>query len=980
METSLPAALSRLRQSFAGQIFDDPLMRGAYANDASVYQERPLAVAYPKTDADIKSLIQFAQQSGVGLIPRTAGTSLAGQVVGSGVVVDVSRHLTDIIEVNAADKWARVQPGVIRDELNLALKPFGLLFGPETSTSNRAMIGGMLGNNSCGSNSIVYGTTRDQTLEVAGFLSDGSNVRFGPLDQREFDLIIGGRQRSSEPLVTSIHRGIHSLLGNPANLEEIAREFPNPTIHRRNTGFALDALADCQVFGQSTAPFNFCKLIAGSEGTLFFATEIKLRLHPLPPPIDGLLCAHFATVADALRAAQVAMRFQPYGCELMDHFILEGAARNLEQKLNIQFVQGSPQAILAIEFRDESPDAVAATATSLQHVLQEQGLGYAWPLLLADETKRVWDLRKAGIGVVNNVPGDAKPTTVVEDTAVALEDLPEYIQEFDELLKSKYDVDCVHYGHAGAGEIHLRPVLNLKTVAGQQKFRSLAADVATLVKKYRGSLSGEHGDGRLRGEFLEQMVGPRNYQLMREVKQLWDPNGIFNPGKIIDTPPMNSNLRYQTQHSDSQFSTVFDFSNTQGMLGAAELCNGSGDCRKTHLSGGTMCPSYMATRNEADTTRARANLLRQAMSGRSEATDGISDQDVYQVLDLCLSCKGCKKECPSNIDMAKLKAEFLSRYFDQRGVPRRARLIANVNRYSHWGSFIPQLANWLAGNSLTGRWLKRQAGLSEDRSLPRLAHQTLRSWFRRHVPHETAGMRGEVNLFCDEFTNYFDVTIGVAAIELLERLGWKVILPRHTESGRAAISKGLLHRARDIAEKNVTLLRRVTSEARPLVGIEPSALLAFRDEYPDLLRGALQDDAKSLADNCLLIDEFLDRADLGPKPFSSNSKTVRLHGHCHQKALSSLAATVRILQLPANYSVRLIPSGCCGMAGSFGFEKEHYAISMQIGELVLFPAVRNEPAENLIAATGTSCRQQIFDGTGRRALHPVQILRNALIE
>jgi FAD/FMN-containing dehydrogenase/Fe-S oxidoreductase len=980
METRKLRSFDQLLQSFTGQFLDDPLVRGAYANDASVYQEVPLAVAFPMCDDDVKALILFAHQTGVGLIPRTAGTSLAGQVVGRGIVVDVSRHLTNIVEINAQEKWVRVQPGVIRDELNLALKPFGLLFGPETSTSNRAMIGGMLGNNSCGSNSIVYGTTRDQTLEVAGFLSDGTHVRFGPLNQQEFATILNRRDDSGVLLETEIYRGTSALLADPANLAEIAREFPKPTIHRRNTGYALDALADCQVFGQSSAPFNFCKLIAGSEGTLFFATEIKLRLHALPPPVNGLLCAHFATIADALRATQVAMRFQPYACELIDHFILAGAARNLEQKRNIQFVEGAPEAILAVEFRDESRDAVAEASNSLKLALQEEGLGYAWPLLLGEETKQAWDLRKAGIGVINNVPGDAKPTTVVEDTAVALEDLPEYIREFNELLKSKYDVECVHYGHAGAGEIHLRPVLNLKTDVGQQKFHAIAADVATLVKKYRGSLSGEHGDGRLRGEFLETMVGSRNYHVMRKVKQLWDPKGIFNPGKIVDTPPMSSNLRYHPQQTNPQPDTVFDFGSTQGMLGAAELCSGSGDCRKTHLSGGTMCPSYMATRNETDTTRARANLLRQAMTGSSEADQDLSERDVFQILDLCLSCKGCKNECPSNVDMAKLKAEFLNRYYEKQGTPRRARLIANVHRYNRLGSVMPQLANWLAGNSMTGSWLKRWAGFSEKRTLPRLSKQTLRSWFKRHAPHANAGARGEVNLFCDEFTNYFDAPIGIAAIELLERLGWKVCLPRHTESGRAAISKGLLRRARGIAEQNVTALASVTSSARPLVGIEPSALLTFRDEYPDLLRGTLQNDAKKLAENSLLIDELLDRADLGSQPFASTPKTIRLHGHCHQKALSSLASTVRILQLPVNYSVRLIPSGCCGMAGSFGFEKEHYEISMQIGELVLFPTVRNEPAENLIAATGTSCRQQIFDGTGRRAWHPVEILRDALLD
>lgn len=965
--------LTKLSIQLDGELRFDAIFRKLYSTDASVYQELPAAVAFPKSNSDVQKLIQFANKHRIGLIPRTAGTSLAGQVVGKGIVVDVGRELNQILEINANEKWVRVQPGVIRDELNLELAKHDLMFGPETSSSNRAMIGGMVGNNSCGSNSIVYGTTRDCTLELKGFLSDGSEVTFAALSDEKFEMKCRLNSREGE-----IYSGIARLLASQETREEIDRRFPKPEIKRRNTGYAVDKLMDCSVFGESELCFDFCKLLAGSEGTLFFVTEIKLKLESPPPPHRGLLAAHFHSVKNALLANVIAAGHSLYSAELIDRKILEGASRNPLQRENLSVIQGDPDAILMMELRGETVEQVARQASELQREISLQGLGFSFPLLTDSDVEKIWSLRKAGLGVAANVVGDIKPVALIEDAAVTVEDLPSYVADVDQLLQEKYQTECVFYGHAGSGELHLRPVLNLKSPEGRAKFRNIAADVASCVKRYGGSLSGEHGDGRLRGEFLESMVGEHNYELLRSVKRLFDPENIFNPGKIIDTPAMDQDLRFTLAHADRDVETIFDFEATQGLQRATEMCSGSGDCRKTSLSGGTMCPSYMVTRDEVDSTRARANMLRHVLNEAEGSGHPLANQQLKTVMDRCLSCKGCKSECPSNVDVAKLKAEFLQAYQDVHGVPRRAKLFASIQRLNWWGERFPRLVNKVGG------LLKGVSGISRHRHLPQFAKQSLPRWFTAHQVHANAGRLGTVHFFCDEFTSYTDPDIGQAAIELLERLGWNVRIIQGLESGRAAISQGLLRKARDIAGSNVDQLESFVSEETPMISVEPSSILTFRDEYPELLRGSSKEDALGLASNCLTFEEFLDRAvqngQVNRSQFHDRPQIIRLHGHCHQKALSGLASVVRVLQIPSGYRVRLIPSGCCGMAGSFGFEKEHYELSMQIGELVLLPVVRNEPADHLICATGSSCRHQILEGTSRRSWHPAEILREAYRE
>lgn len=985
--------LQQLAKELAGELYLDDVMRTLYATDASAYREMPLAVAIPKDESDIQKLIAFARKNNTSLIPRTAGTSLAGQVVGNGIIVDVSRTFTKILELNKEEHWVRVQPGVVRDELNFFLKQNGLFFGPETSTANRAMIGGMVGNNSCGSNSVVYGSTRNHLMEVKGFLSDGSFVEFKPLSPKgEFSF---ESKMKIEGLEGDIYRHIYKVLSDEDNQNEIRKEFPKMSIERRNTGYAIDELLETEVFTtqgknetiktpplsgvSSGGAFNFCKLIAGSEGTLMFMTEIKLHVNPLPPKVQGLVCVHVNSVDESLRANLIALKYKPTAVELIDHYILECTKENKEQSQNRFFVQGDPGAILVVELSNDDIEDVKSRATAMEAEMRAAGLGYHFPILFGEDTKKIWTLRKAGLGLLSNLPGDEKAVAVIEDTAVDVNDLPDFIREFNEIL-TKNNMSSVHYAHAGSGEIHLRPIINLKTAEGHRQFRLIAEEISTLVKKYKGSLSGEHGDGRLRGEFIRQQIGDKNYALIKDLKKVWDEQNIFNPNKIVDTPPMDKFLRYEADHKVPEFETVFRFNN-QNILQHAEQCNGSGDCRKTELSGGTMCPSYMATRNEKDTTRARANILREVLTN-SEKLDRFDSKEVKEVMDLCLLCKGCKSECPSNVDVAKLKMEFLQHYQEKNGVPMRSWLIGNYSKMSNIASYVPWAYNLVLGNAPLRKIANRVIGFHPERTMPLLSSNTLKQWYKKS--EKTASkLAKKVYLFCDEFTNFNDVEIGKKALDLLQKLGYEVIIPNHVDSGRAYLSKGLLKDAQKLANQNVTLLKDVVTEETPLIGIEPSAILTFRDEYPDLVEANLAESAKKLAKNALMIDEFIareiDAKRITAESFTSEKRLIKLHGHCQQKAVASLTPTKKILSLPKNYEVHLIPSGCCGMAGSFGYEKEHYDLSMKIGELVLFPTVRKQPEEVIIAAPGTSCRHQIHDGTGRKALHPVEILWQALV-
>lgn len=961
------ATLITLHKSLTGEVLFDKLHQTLYATDASVYRKIPLAVAFPKDTKDLKILIEFATKNKITLIPRTAGTSLAGQCVGDGIVVDVSKHFTNIISFDETLKTITLEPGIVRDSLNVFLKPYQLFFGPNTSTSNRCMIGGMVGNNSSGSTSIKYGVTRDKVVAIDAILSDGTSATFKEITSKEF------LQKTKEnSLEGKIYQSIYSELISESAQREIYDQFPKEAIHRRNTGYAVDEFLTSELFGGNSPTINVAKFLSGSEGTLAFSTAITLQLDALPPQESIMVCSHFTSINESLIATVTAMEHNLYNCELMDKTILDCTKSNREQVKNRFFLKGDPEAVLMLEVAANTIEEAEILANNLIENLEKNNFGYHHPKVYGEDISKVHYLRKAGLGLLGNMIGDKKAVACIEDTAVALEDLPKYIEEFTKIME-KYQQNAVYYAHAGAGELHLRPILNLKKKEDVVLFRKITTDTAKLVKKYKGSFSGEHGDGIVRAEFIPLMIGEKNYELLRRIKKAFDPNNVFNKGKITDAFSMDQNLRYDIDRIEPEIKTIQDFSDNEGILKLAEKCNGSGDCRKPVSAGGTMCPSYRATKNEKDTTRARANTLREFLTNSTEQNK-FNHSELKEVFDLCLSCKACASECPSNVDIATLKAEFLYQYQETNGYSFRNKLFANNAKYNKLGSYLPTITNFLTNSILA----KKVLGVAVERSVPKLANQTLESWFKKHDPKKSKKI---VYLFNDEFTNFYDAEIGIDAVILLEKLGYEVKTVAHDESGRSHISKGFLKEAKEICNNNIAIFKDIVTAKTPLIGIEPSAILGFRDEYIRLADDKLS--AEKIAKNSFTFEEFLsqelEKGNIDRSLFTSETKTLKIHGHCHQKALSGTHASFQVLNIPSNYSVSILNTGCCGMAGSFGYEKEHYKVSMQVGEDTLFPKIRNCSSDTEIAAAGTSCRHQIFDGTKRLAKHPITLLREALL-
>ena len=966
-----PSKWETLASLLQGGLHTDKATRMLYATDASVYRKLPAAVAIPQSDSDLMALVAFASENKMPLIPRTAGTSLAGQCVGEGLVVDFSRHFSTILEINQEEGWVRVQPGVIRDELNRQLAPLGLFFSPNTSSASRCMIGGMVGNNSCGTTSIKYGTTRDKVLELEVILSDGSTAVLGAKSASEIQHIC-----SSDTFESAIYRQVIDQLMPPEVQAEIRAQFPKASIHRRNTGYAVDVLLDHQPFLPKGEDLNLAKLIAGSEGTLCLITSVKIQVDVLPPPFEAVICAHFESLAQTMKATVVAMKCAPYACELMDKAILDCTLGNIEQAENRFFIEGDPGAILAIEVRSDTPAGLEVEISNLISNLQSAGLGYSFPVVRPPDSARVWTLRAAGLGVLSNMPGPAKPIAFVEDTAVDVNDLPAYIESFESLM-TDFGQRAVYFAHAGAGELHIRPVLNLKTQDGQDQFHRIGEASARLVKKFNGSLSGEHGDGRVRAEFIPIMIGEENYDLLKRIKRIWDPNGIFNPGKITDAPSMKADLRYKAGQEALKMPTFLDFTAQVDILQAAEACNGSGDCRKLHTTGATMCPSYQATRNEKDSTRARANTFREILTNPANPAYPLDSAELHDVLDLCLSCKACKRECPSSVDMAMLKAEATYHYNRRHGMTQGARFFGNFHKHAAIAGRIPAIANGLLKVDFFRKTFKKRLGIASARSIPAFSSSRATAQIR----HGVSRAKAEMVLYIDEFTQYQDAKVATASALVLHKLGFAfnvVYLP----SARALISKGMLDEARAVAKNVLTQLQWAIERELPIVGLEPSAILGFRDEFPKLVPEEAREAAKSLSMNAVTFEEFLSRHIVAKRIdgslFTEEANEVHVHLHCHQKALSQPRHSIAALSLPKNYSVKIIPSGCCGMAGSFGYEEKHYEVSMQIGELVLFPHIRNAAPDVIFAAAGTSCRHQIADGVSKKALHPAEILAAAL--
>lgn len=962
----LHATLPQLEKEIDGKIKYNPIYREIYATDASIYYEKPIGVAFPKTDGDVEKIIKWANENTCPIIPRGAGTSLAGQVVGSGLIVDVSRYMNSVVEVNATENWIRIQPGIVLDELNQFLKNHKRLFGPETSTANRCVLGGMLGNNSCGLHSLVYGNVRDHVLEISGYLSNGEKMTFTSVNKAVFKEKCG-----LDTLEGQLYRQIDTLLSSD-NIKKIKDNYPDKALKRRNNGYALDALAEMMEDEVST--FNFCKLIAGSEGTLFFTTEIKLNILPLPPKEKALMNIHCNSINESLKANNIVLKYKPSASELMDKPILELATKNTLQNQNLSFIHGTPGAVLMVEFWADTKKELVQITKNLEADLRKDGLGYSYPVVFNADISKVWNVRKAGLGVLANMPGDAKPTCIIEDTAVTPDKLPDYINEMDAMMAG-HGKEAVYYAHAGSGELHIRPIINLKSHKDRLTMRAIAEDTLKLVKKYNGSISGEHGDGRLRGEFLEAFYGEEIYHWFKDLKNTWDPKGIFNPNKIVNAPRMDENLRVFQEKQSITKQPEYSWTKSMGFLRAIENCTGSGDCRKSEKIGGAMCPSFMALKDEKTTTRARANALRSYLYGDA---NGLKEKEVAEVLDLCLSCKACKSECPSNVDMAKMKAEFLHQYYQNHRIPLRSKLIGNISGSYQLMAATSGLSNLVLKSPLA-ILVKAFVGIHQKRSLPKVEK------FKRPKQNSLITNKQRVIFYLDEFTKYNDGLIGAKAVSLLENLGYEVLIPPLKASGRTYISKGILNKAKQLAKQNITILSDLFEDHElPIVGVEPSAILTFRDEYTELFSGELNKKARHIAEQVFTVEEYLHKelklGNISSERFTNSQKELLFHGHCYQKALSSTLITKEILSIPTNYSASEIASGCCGMAGSFGYEKEHYELSMKVGNLALFPTVKNAPKDTLIVAAGTSCRHQIKDGASIKALHPVEVLFDALIK
>ena len=947
-----------LEKRVSGEVRFDPFSRVLYSTDASIYQMEPVGVVIPRTTEDVLAVMEIARDNQVPVLPRAGGTGLAGQSVNHAIVLDFSKYLNQVVELNQDEQWVRVQPGIVLDSLNRYLMPYGLQYAPDPTTSNRACVGGGIGNNTCGAHSVIYGKTLDHIKEVDVVLSDAAQAQFRSLEPYELESKLNG-----DGLESDIYRGVLRIARE--NLAEIEARYPK--IMRRVSGYNLDSF-----LGEE--PVNLTKMVVGSEGTLCVVTESKVNLVPRPT-MTSLSVLHFRDIFAASEATKEVLKHGPSSVEVLDDMVLTRSRESMGQSRNLAFVQGDPGAMLLVEFYGESEQELTAKMNRLKEDMERQRLSYACVNLLSKaDQDMVWNVRKGGLGLLMSIHGDAKPIPFVEDPAVDPENLGEFVRRFDEIVRA-HDTQAGYYGHASVGCLHIRPLVSLKSDAGIDKMLSIGEEVSDLVKEFGGSMSGEHGDGIVRGVWTEKMFGPEIYQAFRDLKTAFDPQGIMNPGKIIDCPPMRENLRYGGDYRAASLPTHLDFSLDANYAGAVEMCNGMGACRKLT---GTMCPSFMATRDEEHSTRGRANLLRAALSGRlPEGT--ISDRRLYAAMDLCLECKACKSECESGVDLAKLKYEFLSNYYRTHKMPLRTKLFARIDRINRLGSRLAPLSNWGAGSFL-GRWLSTALlGVHPERRLPSFAGQTLPQWFNARQPSNAGRpVKGTVALLNDTFMNYNYPEIGIAAVELLEAAGYRVQLANARCCGRPMISKGLLEDAAAYARHNVALLHAFADQGVPIIGCEPSCLLTLRDEYPEFCR---DDRARKVAEHSYLIDEFLamlhEKGEL-ELDFSDLPKKILFHGHCHQKSLVGTAPSLTALRLPPGYEVELINSGCCGMAGSFGYEKEHYEVSMTIGEQTLFPAIRSKGPEWEVAVMGVSCRQQVEQGVGRPARHLVQVLRDAV--
>jgi FAD/FMN-containing dehydrogenase/Fe-S oxidoreductase len=945
------ALRSELERSLEGEVRFDQISRTLYSTDASVYQIRPLGVVIPKNRQDVIRTVETCHCFRCPLTMRGGGTSQAGQAIGEGIQVDTSKYFNRVLEINAEERWARVEPGVVLDELNAQLLPLGLRFAPDISTASRATIGGMMANNSAGARSVLYGKTIDHVLEQVVVLSDASIAHFRDIPR---DAIPSG-----DTLEAACYGAVLRLAREHS--DEIERRYPK--VLRRVGGYNLDQFTDV------AEPVNLARIMVGSEGTLGVVLEAKLRLVPLPKA-KAVMVIGFHDLLESLSASPAILKHNPSAIEVMDKSILDNTRQNLAlSRIHSAIIQGDPAATLCVEFYAERKEDLPPRLRALEEDLRSRNLGYYYHSETDPAAQaRIWSLREAALGLSMAMKQDAKSISFVEDTAVAPEKLSAFIGRFLAII-ADHGTTAGVYAHASVGCLHVRPVINLKTEEGIGKFASIAEAVSDLVVEFGGALSGEHGDGLVRSPFMRKLFGDALYEAFREIKRTFDPLGILNPGKIVDAPPLTSSLRFGSGYKARDTTSWFDFSEYGGVAGAVEMCSGVGACRKK-LSG-NMCPSYMATADESATTRGRANALRMAISGQLNES-GLGDEGVYGVLDLCLECRACKAECPVNVDVATLKSEFLADYWKRHGTPLRARALGNIGGLSRWGSRFAPLSNWITQSSL-GRVLnERFLEVDRRRTLPAWRRRTFADWVASHSSTST----GEaVTLFNDTFTNHYDPEIGIAAVEILERAGCRVQVVRPGCCGRPLISNGLLEQARDHAAHLVESLFPIVDRGEKILFCEPSCLSAVKEDIPLLLRGDQQQRARSVAQASLLFDEFAAGLDL---PLRAGPKRVLLHGHCHQKSMGLLQSSIALLSSIPSSTVAELDAGCCGMAGSFGYSKKHYDVSTTLANRRLLPAIKAMQAGDVLVATGTSCRHQVADLAGFVAVHPAVLIRSLL--
>jgi FAD/FMN-containing dehydrogenase/Fe-S oxidoreductase len=957
--TKLKDLERELSNCIKGDVSLDDVTRGVYATDASIYQITPVAVVLPRDEADVRAAVKTAAEYNVNILPRGAGTSLGGQAVGPSMVIDFSKYMNKILELNVEDRWVRVQPGIVLDELNAELARHGFVFAPDPATSSRATIGGMMGNNSSGTRSIIYGKMCDHVLAGKVLLSDGTTLELEELSPSEYD----SRAKSSSPngRKAEILSGFKKVI--EANRSEIEKRFPK--VMRRVNGYNLDSFIN-------TDRWNLTNLLVGSEGTLCIFLEAKLNLEPLPK-CKALCTVHFADLLEGIRAVAVILKHEPSAVEILDADVIVMARRNLSVAPLCGFIQGDPQAILVVEFFGETPEEAEQKCGTLAADLHKQKLGYAWPVITEPaEQAKVWGVRKNGLGLLLGVKGDRKPLAFIEDACVPIKSLPDYVDQISKFCKQR-GVRVAMYAHASVGTIHVRPVLNLKDSEDIDNMKAIAEFAFGLIKKYGGAWSGEHGDGRVRSPFLERFFGSQIYDALRQVKRLFDPAGLMNPGLIIEPNPMDQDLRYSAEYRTPTEPTEYHYREDGSFAAAVEMCTGVGACRQR--LDGTMCPSYRATLDEEHSSRGRANALRLAMTGQL-GPEAMTSRRVFEVMDLCLSCKSCKSECPSNVDVARLKSEFLQRYHDAHGPGLRERVVANST------AMAGMLAGWKAPiiNLVQRTWFFRKvlelvAGFDSRRKLPEYATVPFPKWFARRT-QPNGRLTKRIVLFDDTYMNYHQTNVGISAVELLESCGYEVVLANAGCCQRPKITHGFLRDARTNGEKTLLALDEYIQQGLKVVVCEPACCSALTDDLPDLI-----DDeqlGQRIKENVMMIDEFLAREVRQGNlncDFRSPFGRILIHGHCHQKSLYGTTAMKEMLDRVPGISVSEIDSGCCGMAGSFGHEKEHYELSIQIGQDRLFPAVRDRQAGTAVVACGFSCRHQLADGADVNAVHWVETIR-----